>query len=492
MVVAAGIALVTSLLPPHTLDELAYHLYVPKAWIIEGRVVDLPLVSHSYFPFGLESASLPFLTILGAAGGIASHLFHLILAVASAAVVWRLVRLLAPAQESVIAVAAVVSTPALLLTAGWSWVDFPLAGIAASLAVALLRDDAPDDALAAAAIAAGLLTKYTFVPFAAAIVVAHLVMRSGSRRGLAVATVAGGVAGSLFFLRNAILTANPFAPFFTAGAPAVAGYRSSEEGAAATALRYLFDGTMIDESLGITIPLGFIAALALSPRLPRRFAWTIWSVGAVALILALLAPSSRILLPFIAIPAIIGLASLCAAIAREARLVRLVIVPAIVIAAAAQLALAMHFVDRTRPLDVALGVSGERDYLAATRPLYEPAAWIDSHLPDGSRTLVVGIQELFWFDSSVRGGGNFDGPRVASLLAAESPAALRERLSDGGFTHVALYWPGITAGDDRVMPGREGERRIVLTHAAASMLVGTFPPERAIASRPGISIHTID
>src|SRR5207248_4606390 len=77
-------ALIVAQAPPSSLDELAYHLAVPWTWVKEHRAIDLPLISHSYFPLGIESADLPLLSILGQlAGGIASHFLHLGAAVAA-------------------------------------------------------------------------------------------------------------------------------------------------------------------------------------------------------------------------------------------------------------------------------------------------------------------------------------------------------------------------------------------------------------------------
>src|SRR5436190_15743421 len=39
--------------PPLSLDELAYHLAVPHTWLLEGRAIELPLLSHSYFPLAI-------------------------------------------------------------------------------------------------------------------------------------------------------------------------------------------------------------------------------------------------------------------------------------------------------------------------------------------------------------------------------------------------------------------------------------------------------
>src|SRR5437764_252087 len=151
-------ALIAAQAPPSSLDELAYHLAVPWTWVKEHRAIDLPLISHSYFPLGIESADLPLLTILGQlAGGIASHFLHLGAALAATAMLFRLSR------GNALALAAIVTTPALALIAGWSLVDWPLIGICAILVLAL---DDGDAATISISIAAGLLTKYTFIPFA--------------------------------------------------------------------------------------------------------------------------------------------------------------------------------------------------------------------------------------------------------------------------------------------------------------------------------------
>ena len=151
-------ALIAAQAPPYSLDELAYHLAVPWTWVMEHRAVDLPLISHSYFPLGIESADLPLLAILGQmGGGIASHFLHLGAALAATAQLFRL------ARGNALAVAAIVTTPALALIAGWSLVDWPLIGICAALVLALEDHDV---ATISIAIAAGLLTKYTFIPFA--------------------------------------------------------------------------------------------------------------------------------------------------------------------------------------------------------------------------------------------------------------------------------------------------------------------------------------
>ncbi len=410
--------------PPASLDELAYHLAIPHTWAVEGRAIELPLISHSYFPLGIESADLPLLVALGSfGGGIASHFLHLISAVATTLLAWR------ASRRNLLLTAAIATTPALALTAGWSLVDWPLLGIFLALAGALTDDD---DVTATAAIAAGLLTKYTFLPFA---IVALAVTRK--HRGV----VVGAIAGSVFFIRNLLLTGNPIAPFFSTNAPHFAGYRQL------VLASYIFDGRFIDESLGASLMSAALFAAG--------------ALGIAALIMGVLlfalAPSARILVPFF------GVAATRAAEAVEKRRILRAI---LVLAIAAQVMLVGYFVDRTELFSTMSGKWSDDEYLANARSSYPAIAWVNSAVPENSRTLVVGLNETYWFARPVRGGGNFDGPRMSAYLEAATPEALRLRLSRDRITHVAVFaTPPPTAVAQKV-----AERQTVLTPSARRSL----------------------
>jgi len=391
--------------PPSTLDELAYHLAIPHTWVTEGRAIDLPLISHSYFPLGIESADLPLLVTLGPiSGGIASHMLHLIAALATAILIHRRTR-------DALLTAAIVTTPALALTAGWSLVDWPLLGIC----FALLDDDEITPALAA-----GLLTKYTFLPFALVVLIVKRRFRG----------IAWGLAGgSVFFLRNLVLAHNPIAPFFAADSPHVSSFRELTLGS------YVFDGRFIDESLGA-------ALLAVLPMTGTLLALALLAAG---VLLWMLAPSARILIPFFAASA--------SAARVEWRWLRWIIG----VAVAAQLFLAGYFVmDRTGTLAVLAGRESDADFLIKARPTFNDILFVDSSLPANSRTLVVGLNETYWFAHRVRGGGNFDGPRISRYLDAPTPEALRAKLAQDGITHVAVF----------SLPQKREERQTSLTPAA--------------------------
>jgi hypothetical protein len=447
-------ALISAQAPPSSLDELAYHLAVPWTWVTEHRAIDLPLISHSYFPLGIESADLPLLTILGQiGGGIASHFLHLGAALAATAMFIRL------ARGNGLAVAAIVTTPALALIAGWSLVDWPLIGICALLVLAL---DDGDPATIAMALAAGLLTKYTFVPFAMiAVAVAFLKGRTGESELRLIRILPGLGLGSIFFIRNLILTANPIAPFFSAAAPHVVAYR------APFLSDYVFDGHFLDESLGASI----IAACTLSSGTLA------WILVIVAVLLFLLAPSSRILLPFLAIPAARSL--------RPTHLTRVLLALAIVV----QLFLIGYFVDRGGTFSLLAGTSSDQEFLTKQRPSFTTAQSIDAFLPNDARALVVGLNETFWFARRVRGGGNFDGPRVSSYLETPTAEALYARLKSDGITHVAVVTPATAT---TAVPQKLAERDATLTSDAQRILAQTLDRYAYnVTSRGGATVFTL-
>ena len=416
--------------PPASLDEVAYHLAVPQTWVLEGRAIELPLLSHSYFPLGIESADLPLLTLLGATGGgIASHFLHLFAAIATTVLLVR-------QTKSWLATAAIVTTPALAVIAGWSLVEWPLVGlfvilwISTSTGTSTVHDD---HRTASAATAAGLLTKYTFLPFA-------LLVWAFKRR--VPSWIA--LAGLIFFARNAILTGNPVAPFLGADAPHVSGFRE-------LALSdYIFDGDVIDESIGASL-------LSLAP----------FATGAIplatltgAVLLFLLAPTSRVLVPFLVIPA------LSAAPALRKRIVPALVTFAVVV----QTFLVVWFTARSNSFSLLAATAGEEEYLAGQRAAQSSVIWLNEVLPPESRTLVVGLNETYWFARPVRGGGNFDGPRVSQYLDTPAPEILRDRLRRDGITHVAI----VTAAAPLKAGQRPDERHTALSPEAQQTLATTL------------------
>ena len=429
--------------PPSSLDELAYHLAVPHAWVLAGRAIALPLISHSYFPLGIESSDLPPLTLLGAlAGGIASHFIHLIAAIATTAVIHRRTR-------NALLTAAIVTTPALALTAGWSLVDWPLLGICVAFLDAGEREPA---------LAAGLLTKYTFVPFAALLLL--LPRRGGDAKGRIGGVALAAAAGSVFFVRNLILTGSPIAPFLTAHAPHVSHYRELTLGS------YIFDGRYLDESLGASL-------LSALTAISGPAAIALLAAGAL---LWMTAPSARLLVPFFG------------AAATEAkpdwRALRFILAVAVV----AQLFLVAYYVDRTEVFSLLAAKQTDEELLTRERPSFASVNWLNASLPEASRTLIVGLNETYWFNRRVIGGGNFDGERVSAYLDAPTPEALRARLANDGVDHIAVFTTPPPTTDAK----KQEERQTRLTPAAQKTLAELLDRYTSdVTSRGDVTLFTL-
>lgn len=442
VVVVLACGFVTAQAPPASPDELAYHLAVPRTWVLEGRAIELPLLSHSYFPLGIQSADVPLLTLLGAAGGgIASHFLHLIAAFAVALLIAR-------RTNSWLATAAIVTTPALAITAGWSLVDWPLAGLFVILWTSLEDGDAKT---ASAATAAGLLVKYIFLPFAA---LAWILKRRVPSWIV--------VVGLIFFARNAILTGNPIAPFLGGGAPPVSGYREL------ALSEYVFQADFIGEAIGASL-------LILAP-----FATGLLPVASVfaAVALFFLGPSSRILVPFLVV------AAMSAAPQLRRRLVSVMVAIAVVV----QTFLVIWVTARGNSFSLLAGTASEEEYLNAQRPSYRAVTWLNEMIPPNSRTLVVGLTETFWFTKPVRGGGTFDGPRMSRYLDLPTPEALRERLRRDGITHVAVLAVPMTTTSAQ----KREERQTTLSPAAQKMLSQMLDRHAAnISSRGSAIVFTL-
>ncbi len=153
-----------------------------------------------------------------------------------------------------------------------------------------------------------------------------------------------------------------------------------------------------------------------------------WVALAAGLLLFFLAPSSRILVPFFALAATRGRALM------ESRLLRAAVAAAVV----AQLLLVVFFVERSDAFSLIAARLTDEEYLDKARPSVMAVRTLDASLPPDSRTLIIGLNETYWFAHNVRGGGNFDGPRMSQYLEAPTAEALRAKLRADGITHIAV------------------------------------------------------
>jgi hypothetical protein len=496
LAIALGLELVVAQLPPTSLDELAYHLRVPKAWTLAGHVVELPLNSHSYFPMGVESASLPLFALGGPLGGHAARLLHWATAVlvVTALMGW-LGRRLAPGGGSTCCV-VLVATPCLWLGTGVALVEWNLLGVCLLALIGLeawiARDDTSGVSMALVW-AAGLTTKYTFLPFAAIVGVTGawlLRHRPGAVRKWFRAGAAGLLLGSPFFVRNLAWSGNPIEPFGGPDGTRVLEF-VTEPTLRAQVLRYVFDPMRVDESLGAALPTAVLCGLwgGWALRRANPLAALVPPMCVAALALAYHGVVGRILLPFLLAPALAGLVAVFAENERsQAARVRLGTVLAGWLGVGAlQFVASGSFVAAQQPYEFFFS---EPTSYVSRRRAYASFAWLDRQLPPDSKTLVLGQHELYPSERNVHGPGNSDGARVGRYLAAGGAEALRDRLVRDGFTHVALYLPRMPVSDATQRKASDEERFTVLTSAQAAVLRRTLEHYATpIASHDGWAVY---
>jgi hypothetical protein len=231
----------------------------------------------------------------------------------------------------------------------------------------------------------------------------------------------------------------------------------------ATMRAYVFDPGIADESLGIALLLLVAAGLVLAARAESRRLFLFAASILATLVLAVMMPSSRILVPSLACAALLGgVFAFTGSTLRMARALRVLLF----VAALMQMSIAIFYFDTLSAFGVMSSQMSEERFLSRIA-FYEEAKWADERLPAGSKTLVIGLNSLFWFEGAVRGGGNFDGPRMNAYLESGDAGALAARLREERFTHVAIFDRGLLAND-----ALHRERATRLSPAAVANLSG--------------------
>ena len=473
-----AVALAFALTPVNSPDELVYKLAVPKAYLLAGGMVELPLNSNSYFPMALSMAGLGALAV---AGGVAAKLVHVALFLSSLGVIHRLARRLCPAG-ALLTTAALAWTPALLVTAGWAWTEWAMIGLLLLSFEAWwgFREspDAGAGGVMALALACALLTKYTALPWllAFAVLFSWGLRKAPNRaRTFSAALLVGIVFGGFYFFRNLAWTGSPVAPFFLSDAPQVTNYRSALGGLSELARGWdILHPGIIDDSLGAVLPLlVLMAPFALAASAPMARCLLFLGAGQLALLLAA-APSSR-LMSLALVPLALPGGALLSQVLDSARpLLRRVLAGALGAAFAGQILLVGYvMVSAYDFFPVLTGAESHGRYLERVRPFMRPYGWVSVNTPPGSAVLLLGENRPYYLDRPAHSAGNLDGPRVARYLGRYPTAeALWRGLRRDGVTHVLVHRPWIrTEGDGSPPPSMtEKEYLLVLPAATARVL----------------------
>lgn len=428
LVIPIVIAVVEAITPVNSPDELVYKLAVPHAYDLAGRMFEIPLSSNSYLTMALQLADLAAL-VLG--GGIAAKIAHLALYLAALAVIRRL-------TKSVSITAIVAWAPVLMLIAGWAWSEW---GVIALLVLSIDRFH-DDPAIAFAALGGALASKYTALPWLLAFAVVAL-FRTRDVKLLLRGALLVALFGGFFYVRNTVWTGSPIAPLLLPNAPHVYNYKSGGTLSGWGELIRgddIFDPRLVDESLGIVLPLAAICglfALASDDRKPRDLAW----IGAIQMpILITIAPGSRNIVNGVVPLALAGGMVIERIWVESKPVLRRLLGTAIGLSFAAQLVLAVFVLESYDVVPYLAGKETAHDYVSRVRDFAPVYAWIDTHTPPEARILVLGENRTYDLDRETLGGGNLDGPRIAAWLARfPNPAALRDELRRQRVTHILIH-----------------------------------------------------
>src|ERR1051326_8436953 len=119
------LAFLGAITPVNTPDELTYKLAVPHLYLQFGRMLDLPLNSHSYIPSAVYMADLGALV---ASRGTAAKLVHFVIYLLALRVIYRTASDLEE-RGAMWITAAFAWTPALAIIAGWAWAEWAMIGL---------------------------------------------------------------------------------------------------------------------------------------------------------------------------------------------------------------------------------------------------------------------------------------------------------------------------------------------------------------------------
>ena len=199
--------------PPTSGDAIAYHLSAPKEWLQAGHIFPIWWDWNTFQPFTTELHQALAQALWD---GRAAMVVTALLAAFSTCCVFGLARELAGDRPAAVAALFWTAQGMFVWEATGGFVELALAGLIALSAwhlVALRKSQRASDALwAGIAIGAAAATKYHGLIFLLAF--ALLVPVLARRRGAALGLFAAGAAVALpWYVRNWIVTGNPFYPF---------------------------------------------------------------------------------------------------------------------------------------------------------------------------------------------------------------------------------------------------------------------------------------
>lgn len=446
---AVALNLVGTLAPVSSSDALRLHVGVPKLWLQQHRMVELPADWESYHAFAVNA-----LYLLGMLlhSDIVAALIHWLFGVLILAGIAVLCRRYFPDARAATAIAIFYVSGLLAWESTSTFADLGLTLFAVLAFAAVLRslsDAAPSRWWRLAGVFAGLAaaTKYqgAMVPvLLAGILVTPWVGPAGQvGRRLAAFGLPAALLAVPWYLRNYVYTGDPFYPLgaVVLGDPHAAmllqwvssasGHGMSWLDLLVAPFRMTFNGAAFGESqlLG---PL-YLTWLPVAAFMGRgatravRLAW-LWCAG-FTLIWFLTTQQIRYLLPVIPIAAVL-VAQALGQVLRTARLPVVRFAAQGSLAAAVACGLAVTGVYNAALIPVVVGAESRDAFLARTTWFYDEIAWMNAHLPRDARVLFL-ERAGYYLDRDQVKRWEAEAPTL-DVKAPEFPAWVEQQ----GITHI--------------------------------------------------------
>jgi 4-amino-4-deoxy-L-arabinose transferase-like glycosyltransferase len=497
-VVVAAILLLAAV-PPVDRDALTHHLAVPKLYLQQGGMVEIPWVPFSYYPMNLD---LLYLVPLYFGQDIAAKYIHFGFALLTAAAIYGYLRRRTGSTGwSLLGGLLFLSLPVIVKLSITVYVDLGLIYFSTASLLLLLRwagEDGRLRHLVAAGALCGLAlgTKYNglltffllscFVPLAGlrrADSPAGAAAGGKTLRALGAGVLFAAVALAVFspwMIRNALWTGNPVYPLYdglfrptVAVAPVAGGDAAGAEGDGGgggmnhlAARRVVYQESLLET---VTIPLRIFfqgqddnpkffdgrlnpCLLLLPPvafigtrRLARRLRGENIALAAFAglyLVFAFVQTDMRIryVAPIIGplvILAVLGLRSLTE-LARS----RVSSGAAAGLAAAAavlillpNLGYILDLFEKVQPIDYLAGKVSRDEYIQRHRPEYAAFRYANQQLPANARVLGVFLGNRRYYCDRTL---VFDGTLEAAVKTAGSARELAARVREKGYSHIVI------------------------------------------------------
>lgn len=382
------------LLPLVDSDGIAYHVALPKLFLLTGHVWFVPWTFVSSFPQAME---MIFMIGLRVAGGETAKFIHALFFVMSlltlSITVWQNRSTRAAAYIAPILYAA---PPLVLAPAGAAFVDHATMFFVAASALVLFRRGSP--LIAGCALGAAMATKITAAPAIAGLLIYSIVKRQ-FRESVALALPIV-IAFLPFAIRNVRHTGDPIYPvgyvLLHRNVPGIAAeriaYGAYYHGKSAGPLGIDWTprpGGDADEVAGIHHVVGLFA-LALAIPFPRTRRWLALIVPYL-LIAMVFKPPTRYLLPMFYGLAVLEAYAATLLFRRWATAAAILVsMPALVVSAAFML-------QWMSPSDYLMGREDRTRFLATRIPGYRAAVFVNAQHSDGL-VMALDFPAPYYFD----------------------------------------------------------------------------------------------